>query len=580
MMYDIAIIGGGCAGFGAAMYAGRFQMKTVIFADNLGGTITLTDVVENYPGFKRLTGGELADKLIEHAKDYDIDVIEEKVADVKKKGSCFILETEDGKKFASKTVLFATGTIWRKLGVAGEKEFANKGVHYCALCLPPDEEIVSNSNILKISDVTPMTRVLTVDGTYKPVCGFTRREYKGNLIQIKPRFFTEPVLLTPEHPVLTLRVKKGIGVDYWKDFKFGEPRWAEAQHLTENDCVVYPIPKEVKDIESLRLSDILDIQLTDNGMVLPHKKTHTAKEIVDIIEVTPDFVRLAGYYLAEGSASRHALIFYFGSHENNYVEDVCCLMESIFGLKPEKKIVEGGSVCAVTVYSKIAADFFKALFGKYSFEKNIPHWMTLLPYHKQKELVKGFWRGDGTMREKDFTAVTSSRKLAYQLRDILLRLGIIPSIHKRGMRSLNKKKHFIQGRDISFKHDKYHIVAGGQFIGKMSQILEQPHPFLQKRARYKQHAWINSDTVILPIREIKEVNYEGIVLSLAVEENNSFVAKNFVVHNCDGMMYKNKIIGVVGGSDSAAKEALLLSEYGKKVYIIYRGDKIRPEPVN
>ncbi|MBI4009742.1 MAG: FAD-dependent oxidoreductase [Candidatus Aenigmarchaeota archaeon] len=49
---------------------------------------------------------------------------------------------------------------------------------------------------------------------------------------------------------------------------------------------------------------------------------------------------------------------------------------------------------------------------------------------------------------------------------------------------------------------------------------------------------------------------------------------------CDGFFYKNKIIGVVGGSDSAAKEALLLTQWTKKVYMIYRGEKIRPEPVN
>ena len=57
--YDTIIIGGGCAGLGAAMYAGRLNLKTLIIADNFGGTITLTDVVENYPGFIRLSGQEL-----------------------------------------------------------------------------------------------------------------------------------------------------------------------------------------------------------------------------------------------------------------------------------------------------------------------------------------------------------------------------------------------------------------------------------------------------------------------------------------------------------------------------------------
>src|SRR3989344_2972846 len=81
IFYDIIIIGGGVSGFSAAMYSGRLAMKPLLFGDLMGGIITTTDEVSNYPGFKKLTGIELADKIKEHAE-----------------------------------------------------EFANKGVHYCALC--------------------------------------------------------------------------------------------------------------------------------------------------------------------------------------------------------------------------------------------------------------------------------------------------------------------------------------------------------------------------------------------------------------------------------------------------------------
>ena len=62
-LYDVAIIGGGCAGLAAGMYSGRFNMKVVLFGEIMGGTIINTDVVENYPGFKKLTGFELAENL-------------------------------------------------------------------------------------------------------------------------------------------------------------------------------------------------------------------------------------------------------------------------------------------------------------------------------------------------------------------------------------------------------------------------------------------------------------------------------------------------------------------------------------
>ncbi|MBI4009748.1 MAG: FAD-dependent oxidoreductase [Candidatus Aenigmarchaeota archaeon] len=135
-LYDLIIVGGGVVGYAGAMYAGRMQLKTLVLGELLGGTIILTDVVENYPGFIRLTGQELADKLKEHALDYKefVEIKEEKVAQVKMHGNCFDVFTDNGKKYQSKAVIFATGMKHRELNVPGEKEFAGKGVHTCMLC--------------------------------------------------------------------------------------------------------------------------------------------------------------------------------------------------------------------------------------------------------------------------------------------------------------------------------------------------------------------------------------------------------------------------------------------------------------
>jgi thioredoxin reductase (NADPH) len=133
LMYDTIIIGGGCAGLAAAMYAGRLNMKTLLLAGDIGGTITKTDNVENYPGFIKLTGMELAQKLEEHARDYDIEVVEEKADAITKKENCFYVKDRKS-TYKAKTLIFATGSKWKKLNIPGEEEFSNKGVHYCALC--------------------------------------------------------------------------------------------------------------------------------------------------------------------------------------------------------------------------------------------------------------------------------------------------------------------------------------------------------------------------------------------------------------------------------------------------------------
>ncbi len=134
--YDLIIIGTGVAGWGAAMYAGRMQLKTLIIGDTSGGTIMLTNDVENYPGFKKLTGPELAEKIEQHARDYAIDVEEGYVIDIQKesKKNQFTVTKKDGKTFTTKTILFATGTKPRKLNIPGEDAFFGKGVHTCALC--------------------------------------------------------------------------------------------------------------------------------------------------------------------------------------------------------------------------------------------------------------------------------------------------------------------------------------------------------------------------------------------------------------------------------------------------------------
>jgi len=131
--FDIVIIGGGVAGFAAAMYAGRFNMKTAVVAENWGGTIVLTDTVENYPGFKKLSGQELADKIKAHALEYGVKLVQERVTAVERCGESYRVVHAKG-SLETKTFVFATGTKWRKLGVKGEDEYASKGVHYCALC--------------------------------------------------------------------------------------------------------------------------------------------------------------------------------------------------------------------------------------------------------------------------------------------------------------------------------------------------------------------------------------------------------------------------------------------------------------
>ncbi|MBU1992730.1 FAD-dependent oxidoreductase [Patescibacteria group bacterium] len=133
MTYDSIIIGGGISGLSGAMYAGRLNLRTLVFTEMPGGLITTTHIVENWPGIVSISGPDLAMKLQEHARKSDAEMKNEKVNSVVKNGDLYDVITSSG-TYQAKTILFATGTEHRKLDAPGEEEFQNKGVSYCALC--------------------------------------------------------------------------------------------------------------------------------------------------------------------------------------------------------------------------------------------------------------------------------------------------------------------------------------------------------------------------------------------------------------------------------------------------------------
>lgn len=136
-MYDLVVIGSGVTGYAAAMYASRLELSVAVIGDVDGGTITLTDDVANYPGFKQLTGQELAANIRSHAEAYPVYIETGTVADLIKDEQGFFYVITDKKTFLSKSVLIATGMQERELEVPGHDELRNKGVSYCALCDAP-----------------------------------------------------------------------------------------------------------------------------------------------------------------------------------------------------------------------------------------------------------------------------------------------------------------------------------------------------------------------------------------------------------------------------------------------------------
>jgi alkyl hydroperoxide reductase subunit F len=138
-MYDLIIIGGGPAGVAAGVYACRKKIKTLLITESFGGQSVVSADIQNWIGVKSISGFELAKALEGHlrAQEY-IEIIDgDIVVLVEQKGDIFIVTTRANKIFESKTILVASGSRRRKLGVPGEDEFNGKGVVYCSTCDAP-----------------------------------------------------------------------------------------------------------------------------------------------------------------------------------------------------------------------------------------------------------------------------------------------------------------------------------------------------------------------------------------------------------------------------------------------------------
>ena len=133
--YEVIIIGGGPAGLTAGLYTSRARLKTLLIENALvGGQMTTTELIENYPGFPQgVTGEELSRLMEEQAKRFGLEIINDEIVEVKIDGEEKRIKTS-GADYTGESLILCTGAEYRKLGVPGEQEFTGRGVSFCATC--------------------------------------------------------------------------------------------------------------------------------------------------------------------------------------------------------------------------------------------------------------------------------------------------------------------------------------------------------------------------------------------------------------------------------------------------------------
>lgn len=382
------------------------------------------------------------------------------------------------------------------------------------ICVLRDTLILANNKIAEIGDLEEGKKVLSHDGCYHTILKTHKRDYSGDLYEIRTHNLGTTIL-TPEHHILALKMFGDV--HKYNAFKKNKALldWHEASLLEKGDFLLYPIPKETVD------TSFLDIEITKS------RWDFRSFNLPKRLKVTEDFLRLGGYYLAEGYVSTRvtakAFGFVFGKEEQEFVKDTIKLMEKYFCFLPSDVIEKSNSINIVYCRSQLV-DFFQNLFGKGALNKFIPHWITLLPPEKQKGLIRGLWRGDGyiSKRKKVAKFVTISQQLAYQLRSLLLRQKIIFSFLVTSKKGIHKKSY-----SIYIKED--------QSLKKLASIVGEEIDFpVNKKSPHK--TWFDENYYYTPIYKIERFKYKGEVCNLKVEGSASYVTNSATLHNCGDVM--------------------------------------------
>jgi len=378
------------------------------------------------------------------------------------------------------------------------------------VCVPDDTKISCNSSVDLIKNIRQGRRVLSHDGKYHDVSRIFRRFYSNFLLNFRVHNLGF-VSLTPDHHILALKTSPFSHKFYAS--KGISPDWYRADELKKGDMVLYPIPKDEIDMRTISLNE-------------PKPEyDFRSKALPDEIIINDGFLRLVGYYLAEGyvrtDRCKGTLGFVFNAKEADFVNDVIALMKTSFGLEISNKRIARSSI-DIQFYSARAARFFERNFGKGAANKKLPHSFILLSPEKQKSIICGLWRGDGYTVNKGAKYVTISKQLAYQIRLLLLRQKIVFSFLKIEARGMHKENYCI-------------YVKEEKSLEKIAEIVDV-NICRSPKLKNIHKCWFDENYFYTPISRISRSIYKGMIYNLEIEDSHSYVTEAATLHNCGDIM--------------------------------------------
>ena len=303
-MYDVIIIGAGFAGYTAAIYSVRYRLTTLVISKEPGGVIVKSREVENYPGFRRISGFELMKKFEEHAKSLGAELVVDEVVGIIKQAGSFKIETRQGETYEAKSAILALGTERRKLDIPGAKEYEGKGIHYCATC---DAAFYKDKVVAVIGGGNSAAHSALL------LSRFARKVY---IIYRREKLRCEPLLYDKINATANIEIIYKTNLTEVKGSKFLEKVRLDNEYKGRKELELDGVFVEIGSIPNSSLAKELGVELTDKHEIVVDEHCRTnIKGVYAAGDVTNTVLRQGIVAAAQGAiAAASAYAFITGRH--------------------------------------------------------------------------------------------------------------------------------------------------------------------------------------------------------------------------------------------------------------------------
>ena len=368
-------------------------------------------------------------------------------------------------------------------------------------CFVSGTKVLTYDGYKNIEDVVIDDKMMTHTGTFQKIINLQTKQYTGSLYELNIKYHPENIVCTEEHPFYVReKVKKWNSSIRKNEISYKEPVWKHAKDLTMNDHFGMVINSN-EIIPVLSFDKIINKSRTDTMTIRLDK---------------PEYWYMMGYFIGDGwiqdtpksdGRCRHTIRFAINNKDE---DEVVNIIKQILPITDKK--CSTGSCKKFGCSDVLWFNIFKQ-FGKYAHGKLIPEWVQDAPKEFIQKFIEGYKKADGCVKKNGVTSFTTvSCDLAFGVQRLYLKLGYIFGVEK----TIRPKTTVIEGRTVN-QRDTYTV------RGYDKELLRKQSSFIENDYVWYAPFGIN-------ITNTSETN----VYNFEVENDNSYIVENIIVHNCQG----------------------------------------------